>query len=115
MDQAVRAFNTDSNAYVSVVTPPLESVQEMRVITTQAPAEFPQGGGGVMDVVTKAGGRQWHGSAFEMFRNEGADAAERGPARDVLLRERVHDGGPSGRRIWNGRLFTISSTRLEKR
>ena len=39
-----------------------------------APADLSQAGGGVMDVVTKSGGREFHGNAFEYFRNEATDA-----------------------------------------
>ncbi len=68
------ARNTDRNTFAIAVLPPLESVHEFRVLSSLAPAEFPQAGGGVVDVVTKSGDRAFHGSAFEFFRNEAADA-----------------------------------------
>ncbi len=68
------AMNTDHNAFVIAVNPPLESVQEFRLITSLAAAEFPQGGGGVLDIVTRSGSSVFHGSAFEFFRNEASDA-----------------------------------------
>lgn len=66
--------NTDFNAFAPVIEAPLESVQEFRIITSLAAAEFPQGGGGVVNIVTKTGTREFHGSAFEFFRNEATDA-----------------------------------------
>ena len=54
--------------------PPLESVQDFRIVSALASAEFPQAGGGVVDLVTKSGERNFHGNAFEYFRNEATDA-----------------------------------------
>lgn len=68
------AGNTDRNTFAMVITPPLESVQEFRIQTSAAGAAFPTAGGGVVDVVTKSGGREFHGSAFDHVRNEATDA-----------------------------------------
>ena len=68
------AVNTDRLVFAMAVNPPLESVQEFRIQSSLAPAEFSQAGGAVVDVVTKSGGRQFHGSGFEYFRNEATDA-----------------------------------------
>jgi outer membrane receptor protein involved in Fe transport len=68
------ALNTDSNTRAIAVIPPMEAVQEFRIQSSLASAEFAQAGGGVVDVVTKAGGLNVHGSAFEYFRNEATDA-----------------------------------------
>jgi Carboxypeptidase regulatory-like domain/TonB dependent receptor len=68
------ADNTDRNVFAVTVLPPLETVQEFRILTSLAPAEFAQAGGAVVDVATKSGGRQFHGNAFEYFQNEAPDA-----------------------------------------
>ena len=68
------AYDTDRNTYAIAVYPPLDSVQEFRIQTSLAPAEFPQSGGAAIDVVTRSGGRQFHGSAFEYLQNEAPDA-----------------------------------------
>ncbi len=68
------AVNTDRNTFSMAINPPLESVQEFRIQTSLASAEFSQAGGATVDVVSKSGGRQFHGSAFEYFRNEATDA-----------------------------------------
>ena len=68
------AYDTDRNAFAIVVTPPMEAVQEFRLQSSMAPAAFSQSGGGVMDVITKSGGREFHGNVFEYFRNEITDA-----------------------------------------
>jgi hypothetical protein len=68
------ADNTDRNTFAVAVLPPLETVQEFRILTSLAPAEFSQGGGAVVDVATKSGSRRFHGNAFEYFQNEAPDA-----------------------------------------
>jgi hypothetical protein len=68
------AYNTDRNAYAIAVVPPLDSVQEFRIQSSLGSAEFAQSGGGIIDLVTKTGSRQFHGSAFEFLRNEAIDA-----------------------------------------
>src|SRR4051812_13259993 len=68
------AYNTDRNTFAIAVAPPLEATQEFRVQSSLGSAEFPQAGGGVIDIVTKSGSSLFHGNAFEFFRNEATDA-----------------------------------------
>src|SRR3954468_23260711 len=68
------AYDTDRNTFAIAVYPPVESVQEFHIQSSLAPAEFPQSGGGAIDVVTKSGTRNLHGSGFEYLRNEFSDA-----------------------------------------
>src|SRR5256714_5219541 len=53
----------------------LENVQEFRVDSNNYPAEFGTGTGGQINVLTKSGGKDFHGSVFEYFRNDKLDAA----------------------------------------
>ncbi len=68
------AYDTDRNTFAIAVYPPVESVQEFHIQSSLASAEFPQSGGGAIDVVTKSGTRRLHGSGFEYLRNEFSDA-----------------------------------------
>ncbi len=68
------AIDSDFNVFATAVIAPLESVQEFRTVTSLAPAEYPQAGGGVVTITTKSGARNFHGNAFEYFRNEVTDA-----------------------------------------
>ena len=52
----------------------LENVQEFRVESSGYPAEFGTGTGGQVSVITKSGGNQFRGSAFEYFRSQKLDA-----------------------------------------
>src|SRR6266542_3586812 len=51
-----------------------ESVQEFQVNQNGFSAEFGRAGGAVINVVTKAGGNDFHGGAFEYFRDEALNA-----------------------------------------
>jgi hypothetical protein len=52
------------------LTPNPDAVQEFRVMTNSFSAEFGRFGGGAVDVITKSGTNEFHGSAFEFFRND---------------------------------------------
>ena len=67
-------MNTDLNTRAIAVNPPIESVQEFRILSSLPSAEFAQSGGGVADVVTKSGGKVFHGNLFEFFRHDSLDA-----------------------------------------
>ncbi len=47
-----------------------DAIQEFRMITNNASAEFGNFQGGIINVVIKSGTNQFHGTAFEQFRND---------------------------------------------
>ena len=51
-----------------------EAIQEFRVITNNYAAEYGRYPAGVVDIVTKSGTNDFHGAAFEFFRNESLNA-----------------------------------------
>ncbi len=51
-----------------------DAVQEFQVNASDYPAEVGRAGGGVINVITKSGTNQVHGSAFEYFRDRGLNA-----------------------------------------
>jgi hypothetical protein len=53
-----------------------DAVQEFAVQTSVSLAEFGRGSGGQINVVTKSGTNQFHGSAFEYLRNTVFDSAD---------------------------------------
>ncbi len=55
-------------------TPPLESVEEFRVSTSSYQAEYGRTAGGVLNATTKMGTNQFHGVAYEYFRNDALNA-----------------------------------------
>lgn len=58
----------------TTVVPTLDSIAEFRVLTNNFDAEYGNYSGGVVNVVTKSGANQLHGSAFEFLRNTALDA-----------------------------------------
>jgi outer membrane receptor protein involved in Fe transport len=66
-------MDVGSNAQ-NVVTPPLDALEEFKVLRSNYSAEFGGGVGGVVNVVTKQGTRDFHGSVYEYFRNDTLDA-----------------------------------------
>jgi hypothetical protein len=59
----------DLFANLPAVQPSPDSVEEFRVITNSFDAEYGRNSGAVVNVVTKSGTNDWHGSAYEFFRN----------------------------------------------
>jgi len=55
--------------------PPVEVVQEIKVLTNNYAAEYGGSAGGVMIATTKSGANQYKGSLFEYLRNDKLDAA----------------------------------------
>ena len=58
----------------AALIPNLDSIQEFRIITSNADAEYGNYSGGQISIVTKSGSNQFHGGAFEFFRNTALDA-----------------------------------------
>jgi outer membrane receptor for ferrienterochelin and colicin len=54
---------------------PLEAVREFSIQAGAYSAEFGDVAGGVVNLQSKSGTNQWHGSLFEFFRNDKIDAA----------------------------------------
>ncbi len=54
--------------------PSVDAIGEFKVITSTLPAEFGRTTGGIESFSTKAGTNSFHGSAYDIFRNEDLDA-----------------------------------------
>lgn len=54
--------------------PSIDVVQEFRTQTNTSEAEFGRTSGGILNIITKAGGNALHGTAYEFLRNEKLDA-----------------------------------------
>jgi outer membrane receptor protein involved in Fe transport len=86
------------------VVPDLDSIEQFRVLTNNFDPEYGNYNGGMVTVVTKSGSGQFHGSAFEFFRNTSLDA--RGyfdPARPEFKQNQY--GGTIGGPVAHTRLF----------
>src|SRR5262245_63354126 len=65
----VNNMDVGSNATL-LVFPSIDAIQEFRVERNSFSAEFGQAQGAVINLITKGGSNQFHGGAFEFFRND---------------------------------------------
>jgi hypothetical protein len=70
----IDANKLDTNASVNVAVPSPETIQEFKVQTSLYDATFGRGAGGNIQAVTKSGGNDFHGAAYEYFRNDALNA-----------------------------------------
>ena len=54
--------------------PVIDAIQEFKIESNSPPAEFGRFNGGVVNLTTKAGSNDFHGTAFEFFRHEALNA-----------------------------------------
>src|SRR5712692_9602191 len=66
--------NNESLVNTIIFFPPAEAIEEFRVDTSVAPAEFGRAGGGVVNTRFRSGTNDIHGSAFYFMRNDNFDA-----------------------------------------
>jgi hypothetical protein len=64
----------DSGSSFDQTAPSVEALQEFKVTTSTVPAEFGRTSGGVESFVTKSGNNSFHGTAYDLFRNEDLNA-----------------------------------------
>ena len=117
------AVNTIGDFNGVAFSPPPDSVQEFRVETNSFSAEFGRTGGGVVNIVTKSGGNQFHGTAYYYHQNDFLNANSFvnnrfGTPRPILRRHQYGftAGGPvliPG--LYNGKNKTFFFTAFEGR
>jgi hypothetical protein len=66
-------LDTGSNSTVHF-QPNMDAIAEIRVLTSNYQAEFGRNGGGVITVITKSGGRDFHGTGYWNYRHESLNA-----------------------------------------
>ena len=74
-----------SNADDVNVEPNIDMIAEFDISTSNYSAEFAKSAGAAIEVITKSGTSQFHGSAFEFVRNDAMDANDWFINRDSLL------------------------------
>ena len=67
------AVRTRANG-TSIGVADVDSTQEVQVLTADYGAEYGRASGGQIRIVTKGGGAQFHGAAYEYFRNSDLNA-----------------------------------------
>jgi hypothetical protein len=86
------------------IIPDLDSIEQFRVLTTNFDPEYGNYNGGIVTVVSKSGANQFHGKAFEFFRNTNLDAKGYfDPTRSAFKQNQF--GGAIGGPIEKDKLF----------
>ncbi len=85
--------NNESLVNTINIFPSAEAIQEFRVQTSVAQAEYGRGGGAIINSVIKSGRNDFYGSAYEFLRNNVFDA------RPAFYDTRPVSQGGNGRRI----------------
>src|SRR5262249_16245540 len=70
----VDANNIRNNNFQRIAVPAPETIQEFKVQTSLYDATFGRSGGGNIQAVTKSGANDFHGAAYEYFRNAAPNA-----------------------------------------
>jgi hypothetical protein len=84
--------------------PVLDSIQEFRLLTSTFDAEYGNFSGAVINVITKSGTNQFHGSVFEFLRNTDLDAKTYfNGTRGTLIRNQF--GGSAGGPVIKNHVF----------
>jgi outer membrane receptor protein involved in Fe transport len=106
----------DNGLYTGIAIPNPDAVQEFKIQTSTYDASYGRNPGANVNVVTKSGGNDFHGSLFEFFRNEKLNANDffynrdrkpDVPAKQILRQNQY--GGSIGGPIQKDKLFFFGS------
>ncbi len=86
----------------------LDSIQEFVVQTAGAGGQASRGSGGQVQLVTKSGSNEWHGSAYEVYRSTGTSAKNFFASEPDRLIRHI-PGGSVGGPILKDKLFFFGS------
>ena len=98
----------DSGSSFDQTAPSVEALDEFKVMTSTVPAQFGRTSGGVESFTTKSGSNTFHGTAYDIFRNEALNANSwfnnlYGAPKDL---DRKNDyGGTLGGPVWIPKVY----------
>src|SRR6202041_2946802 len=97
-------------------TPPQESVQEFRVVNNAFGAEYGRALGGIVNIVTKSGGNQLHGSIYDYLQSNATDARSLlQPAPDAYVLRQNQFGAALGGPIKKDKIFFFTNYEGQRR
>ena len=91
-----------------VVLPPVDAVQEFKVETSGFSAEYGRSGAAVLNATIKSGTNNFHGAAWEFFRNDKLDAADYFEDAGGLSKGELRQnqfGAMLGGPVWKNKIF----------
>src|ERR1051326_4472041 len=106
----------DSGLYTGIAIPNPDAIQEFKIQTSTYDASYGRNPGANVNVVTKSGSNEFHGSLFEFFRNEALNANDffynrdnpLSATRKQILRQNQF-GGAFGEPFKQNKLFFFGS------
>jgi hypothetical protein len=96
-------------------TPPQESVQEFRVINTDYSAEFGRATAGIVNIITRSGTNDWHGTLYEYFRNDKMDAVNLLQATGAHVLRQNQFGAAIGGPLRKDKTFIYGNYEVQRR
>ena len=112
VDGTAASGNTEGRTYAAYGNPSyiqimsLEGIAEVQTVKGIAPAEFSDALGGQVNLITRSGTNQWHGSLFENFQAENLNARNQLLAKNVPLTFNQF-GASSGGAIRKDKIFVF--------
>jgi len=104
------AINTDPDYNALSYVPIIDSLAEFQVQTAQYSAQYGRASGGQINVVSKSGSNELHGSAWEFLRNQKMDARPFNSVTDKLPKnQRNQFGGTLGGPVIKDKLFFFAA------
>ncbi|MGC2725113.1 MAG: TonB-dependent receptor, partial [Candidatus Acidiferrales bacterium] len=97
-------------------TPPQDSVQEFRVVNNAFGAEYGRALGGIVNIVTKSGTNDFHGSIYDYLQNNATDARSLlQPAPDAYVLRQNQFGAAAGGPIKKDKIFFFTNYEGQRR
>lgn len=109
------ADNISTASGIQRGTPPQESVQEFRVINTDYSAEFGRASAGIVNIITRSGTNDWHGTLYEYFRNDKMDAINLLQATGAHVLRQNQFGGAIGGPVQKDETFLYTNYEGQRR
>src|SRR3984957_19508284 len=98
--------NTEAIQGLSLIVTPQDSVQEVKLATSNYDAEYGRVAGGLWQLTTKSGTNAFHGTAFENYRTSGFNAPDHFSEPNGIPGNRWNQfGGSIGGPIFRDKLF----------
>jgi hypothetical protein len=109
------ADNISTASGIQKTTPSQEAVREFRVVNTSFSTEFGRAVGGIVNIITKSGTNDVHGSVYDFFRNDALDARSilASPGLKVLRQNQF--GGTLGGPLKKDRTFFFANYEGQRR
>jgi hypothetical protein len=101
------ADNNDEFSFAYNVTPSIDAIEQFKVQTGMFSAEFGRSAGAVVNLITRSGTNQFHGTLFEFLRNDKLDARNffAGGSPQQPFRQNQYGGSVGGPVIRNKTFF----------